>query len=386
MWMAPPSAESTSGEIRLLQYGRGIAALLVCIFHFEGAREQLHPQVAAAVGNIDLNYIFRAGHSGVEFFFILSGFIIFHAHRSDLGRPERLTNFYRKRAIRILPMFWLIVIPFGLASLAFSTSSGLTPGTLLLDILLIPHEGMLTLSTAWTLQHELVFYILFGVVILNLWLGIVVLALWQAACLTVLMFNLLPQDYALPLTTFWGYFNFGFIFGIAIAFLYERFDFRARRRSLTVLGGIGFIGLLVCFLGECRFGSAMFFPSPATSTLIYFGLYSLIILALLSIENKPRPILDSTLGVLGGGSYILYLIHLPWASLLSKLLMLPALRSLAESPLTFLLSVVSAVAISTALHYFVERPLLKWIRQSLLPRSLPRNAPIVSTVMPEGRS
>src|SRR5579871_1076881 len=117
----PFAADRTN--IRLLQYGRGVAALLVCIFHFERGREQLHPQLTAAVGSIDFNYIFRAGHSGVEFFFILSGFIIFHVHQLDLGRPARLSTFYLNRAIRILPMYWLITVPIGLAYFAFSASS-----------------------------------------------------------------------------------------------------------------------------------------------------------------------------------------------------------------------------------------------------------------------
>jgi exopolysaccharide production protein ExoZ len=372
-----PSAGPNNEDIRVLQYGRGLAALLVCIFHFEGGREQLHPQAAAAVGSIDLNYIFRAGHSGVEFFFILSGFIIFHVHQRDLGRPQRLSGFCLRRAIRILPMFWLIVIPFGIASLALSANSTLTPGTFLLDILLIPREGILTLSTAWTLQHELVFYVLFGVMILNQGVGIIALVLWQAACMVVLVFNLLPQDYALPATTFFGYFNFGFVVGIVIAFLHGRTDFGARRRLFLIFGWIGFLGLLACFVGECRFGSAMFFPSPAASTITYYGLYSLIILALLSIENKPRPFLDAALGPLGAASYILYLIHVPLASLLSKLFLISALRPLAGSVAIFLFSVLFAVAVSLLMHYQIERPTLRWLRRRLLHRSQP--APVLTT-------
>jgi exopolysaccharide production protein ExoZ len=158
---SPDTRESSppnSGEIRPLQYGRGIAALLVCLFHYEGAMNHIQAAGAAAVESTNFDYIFRAGHSGVEFFFILSGFIIFHAHRRDLGRPDRFGSFYRKRAIRILPMFWLIVIPFGLAVLAISSRGVLTPGKFLLDIFLIPREGTLTLPAAWTLQHDDVYY------------------------------------------------------------------------------------------------------------------------------------------------------------------------------------------------------------------------------------
>ena len=179
---APERAPRDTGEIRSLQYGRGVAALLVCLFHYEGAKVQLQAKFDDAV-DTNLHFIFGAGHSGVEFFFVLSGFIIFHAHRNDLSWPERFGTFYWKRAIRILPMFWFIVAPFGFAVLVLSSSGLLTPEKFLLDLLLIPREGTLTLPAAWTLQHEVVFYALFGLLILNKWLGLVALTLWQLACL-----------------------------------------------------------------------------------------------------------------------------------------------------------------------------------------------------------
>jgi exopolysaccharide production protein ExoZ len=367
------SSARNTGEIRPLQYGRGVAALLVCLFHYEGAR--FHNPDPAAFGSY-FDFIFRAGHSGVEFFFILSGFIIFHAHRRDLGRPERLGTFYQKRAIRVLPMFWIVVIPFGLAVLAISSRGVLTPGKFMFDIFLIPREGTLTLPAAWTLQHEFVFYVLFGILIVNIRLGIIALALWETACLVVLVFNLLPQDYLLPATTYFGYYNFGFIFGIAIAVAMQRVNFGEYKRTTTLFGVIGALGLLVCFIGEWRVGSS-FFPSPATSSLVYFFLYTLVIVALLGIENKPRPRLDMTLGSLGAASYILYIIHEPLYSVLDKVFLLSAPHNFAISVTLFLLATMVAVAVSLALYYTIERPTLRGLRRYLLPA--PRQMSVVPT-------
>jgi len=373
MGVKPPSGKEyfppDTGEIRPLQYGRGIAALFVCLFHYEGAMNHIQAAGTAVLESPYFGSIFRAGHSGVEFFFILSGFIIFHAHRRDLGRPDRLSGFYRKRAIRILPMLWLIVIPFGLAVLAISSRGVLTPGKFLLDILLIPREGTLTVPAAWTLQHEVVFYILFGLLVLNTRLGMVALALWQMTCLVVLLFNLLPQDYLLPATTYLGYYNFGFLFGIAIALLRGRVEFGAHRRAFLLLGGVGFIGLLTCFIGEWRIGST-FFPTPAASTLTYFGFYSLVILALLSLENKPRPLLDATPGTLGAAAYI---IHEPLYSVLDKVFLLSAPRTFMASMTSFLLSIAVVVAMSLLMYYGIERPTLRKLRRRLLPSSRPIN-------------
>ena len=142
-----------------LQYGRGLAALLVCLFHYEGATKYIGENAVIASTNL---YLFAAGHSGVEFFFILSGFIIFHAHRSDFDKPQRLASFYLKRVVRILPMFWFIGIPFGVAVLTISSRDLLTPGKFWSQAAPIPREGTLTRPAAWTLQHEFVSYVPFG--------------------------------------------------------------------------------------------------------------------------------------------------------------------------------------------------------------------------------
>jgi exopolysaccharide production protein ExoZ len=87
-----------------------------------------------------------------------------------------------------------------------------------------------------------------------------------------------------------------------------------------------------------------------------------------------------TLGALGGASYILYLIHLPLSSVLSKLLLLPALRPLAGSTFTFPLSVAAAVAISISMHYGIERPALRWLRRRFPPGS--RSSNVITTTSP----
>lgn len=136
------------------------------------------------------------------------------------------------------------------------------------------------------------------------------------------------------------------------------------------IGAAAFIGLLVCFVGEWRSGTE-FFPSPATSTLTYFVLYSLVILAFLSVENKPRPILDETFGALGAASYILYIIHEPLYSVLQKAFLVAAPRTFAASLPGFFLTVVVAVAISLSMHYGIERPTLRKLRRILLPSTRP---------------
>lgn len=72
--------------IRSLQAGRAVAALMVVLFHIDSTFRSGEYWDRAIFGD----WLVPAGGAGVCFFFALSGFIILHAHRSDIGRSGRL--------------------------------------------------------------------------------------------------------------------------------------------------------------------------------------------------------------------------------------------------------------------------------------------------------
>src|ERR1700733_654168 len=86
-----------------LELGRGCAALLVILYHNGGICEKYFGSFPS------LHTPFRGGHAGVEYFFVLSGFIIYFAHAGDRGRSDRILDFVKKRAIRIVPMYWIVI-------------------------------------------------------------------------------------------------------------------------------------------------------------------------------------------------------------------------------------------------------------------------------------
>jgi peptidoglycan/LPS O-acetylase OafA/YrhL len=92
-------------EKRLLsiQAARGIAALLVVFYH--AGRMIALPQYT---GYIPLSGFFNFGHAGVDFFFVLSGFIIYFVHHEDIGRSDRLQRYAWRRATRIYPIYWIV--------------------------------------------------------------------------------------------------------------------------------------------------------------------------------------------------------------------------------------------------------------------------------------
>ena len=74
---------------------RGIAILIVICYHY-------FPTVS----------LFRFGWSGVDLFFVLSGFLITSRLIPFINNKQLLSNFYRNRALRILPLYFTFLCCF----------------------------------------------------------------------------------------------------------------------------------------------------------------------------------------------------------------------------------------------------------------------------------
>lgn len=138
-----------------LQVGRAIAALLVLLHHISINAPYYY-------GGEAFNSIFHFGHVGVDFFFVLSGFIIYWVHSSDKESLESAKIYFWKRFIRIYPPFILISVVLLIAyTLMPNLSHSDREISILSSLFLVPTQGSPALSVSWTLMHELLFYILF---------------------------------------------------------------------------------------------------------------------------------------------------------------------------------------------------------------------------------
>src|SRR5271168_2996388 len=82
---------------------RGVAALVVFVHHFfqTSAKED------------SANWLLRLstyGSSGVDVFFVLSGYLITSLLLVDRDKPNYFHNFYWKRALRILPVYFVFLV------------------------------------------------------------------------------------------------------------------------------------------------------------------------------------------------------------------------------------------------------------------------------------
>lgn len=239
--------------------------------------------------------------SGVDLFFVISGFIMWVTTAS---RPERSAlSFCRDRATRIAPLYWAItalLVAVLVAAPGVTNTAILDWPHILRSVLFIPAEHPVTriyqptLIPGWTLNLEMFFYLLFGAAIaaggadLQRRCRIIVLAL-----LALVTFGLLARPtgvlgfYAQDMV---GEFAAGILIGVAFA---ERRFARSNWFWLPLLAGV----------------ALLFAPTPlaeAGSRLVRWGVpASLIVLGAVFIPQSGPMLLQR----LGDWSYSLYLSH-----------------------------------------------------------------------------
>jgi exopolysaccharide production protein ExoZ len=332
---------------------RGFVALLVVLFHLS--------EVIALpkyFGVSALSGVFSFGNSRMEFFFVLSGFILVWVHMRDFGMPAKLPSYLLKRALRMYPAFWMV---FGgvwlLASMSPSLRAQLpddpwvvTAGLLLLpqDIAIVGGTGAPLLVVAWSLHYEMLFYVVVATAILNRWLALAAVSLLLLNYVTCL------QGCAFPRSWLASNYLLAFAAGAGVAKLVH-LNFRLNRPRLLI--GLATLAWISLTLLEPQGGGQQ---HGVMHTLGYGAIFSVLLLALVSAEDRGlmtgggKP-----LQLLGDSSYALYLIHFPLISAMCKLLIATGLRGAGGAAITFVVILAATIAVSIAFRAWIERPLLR---------------------------
>ena len=256
-----------------VQAARGIAALMVVIYH--ATRSLSLPQY---LGHIPFANVFGFGHAGVDFFFVLSGFIITHAHVADVGRPERLNRYLWRRFTRIYPIYWFVtLIEIGHAVFSPDSAVRLSPSHLLHSFLLLPENSWPLVSVAWTLQFEVLFYLVFAFAIVD-----------RRFCkpliigtLLVVLLGVLGLRGGLWAGLLESPFNIEFLLGIAVARLLARR--RVQYPGTVVTAGV------MCFLAAGAMEVLEVLPLDGVIGRVLYGSSSAAILSgLVEMERAGR--------------------------------------------------------------------------------------------------
>jgi peptidoglycan/LPS O-acetylase OafA/YrhL len=336
-----------------VEAGRGIAAMLVVAVHAGHHLQQ-------AYGAFTTGPMTTFGHSGVDFFFVLSGFIILHVHRGDIGQPRRLWHYLQRRISRIYPFYWIVLAATLVLLLGTRGGQALpSGGRLIADIALPPTLLPVTVGVAWTLQFELVFYACFAVLVVNRRVGQALFVAWLGFIAVGLAFG--AQDGWALTALLSNYFGLEFFFGMLAAWFVSRRTVPLPGLWLA-LGAAWFLATGVCE------NAGLFVPTRFLPHLSYALASMAAVIGLVGCERAGRLRVPSVLTVLGGATYAIYLTHELSIGAVWQVLLRTGLDRLLSPDLLLLLLLTTCALVGVAACWLVERPAIALARAALARR------------------
>jgi len=316
---------------------RGIAAIAVCVFHFQ---------------------LFKYGTTGVDLFFIISGFVIY----MTIINAKTIRDFWVSRLIRLYPAYWLSII---IAIISFSVLSHQA----------ISHQfnfilGNITMlqpvfrckelvDAYWTLYVEMNFYILISVLwafkqLKNIELILFIGMLSMVAI--IVPYQLL--DGSSPIYT-----RFFIVFRGLVPILNHFHLFAAGIVFYLIYSkGINFMRviLLLCSFALIalthRIGGKVFYFLNLNEHLICCLVFYLVFI--LTIYHKTLFLKHPLLVILGNISFVLYLIHQSFGIAVSNYLTPSIGAAFSKS-----LGIAASLILSYLITYYFDIPLRFWLKK-----------------------
>lgn len=328
-----------------IQYLRGIAALMVVWHH----------ALALIPGTMDFIRLPPFGKSGVDIFFVISGFIMVAttADKPIIGR-----RFFELRIVRVVPLYWL-------ATLAMMGTGLLVPAifkTLKFDgvsvaksLLFIPYDSLSwpgnvwpVLIPGWTLNFEMFFYALFAITLY--------LPKWRLSTLLGTLAGLVAVGSIVgrsgPLVTVYTspmLLEFGL--GAWLAH-----DWQRRSPDNSLFGPIAMMWV-----------GALLLVKPDSQIDLIVGALLLVAGAL---EPRIRDINNRLLLELGNASYSIYLTHLFALGILRAVWVRAWPQVSMGSSIVFMATALAwGAAAGWVCYKIIEKPMTRWLQTSIRRRS-----------------
>jgi len=197
-------------RLELLDYGRFFAAIIVVLYHY--TFNGIANGKIVSITHVDslVNFT-KYGYLGVELFFMISGFVIFHS-----AKNRTPAQFAVSRATRLYPSYWFAVIFTSIFALYWGgdlmsvyPTQIIANFTLLQNYLGVGHVD----GVYWTLVYEIKFYALvFFILIIGLQKHLnLIFMLWPVVMLGAYITG---YDYLPYLGGYFYYFAAGALFAI----------------------------------------------------------------------------------------------------------------------------------------------------------------------------
>lgn len=290
--------------------------------------------------------------AGVDFFFVLSGFLILYAHTQDIGKPRELGGYFWKRYSRVFLFYWCViavVIPVYFIVPQFGDGYHRSWDTLLASIFLLPHpEQHYIIGVGWTLPFEMLFYALFGLLVINKRLGIAVFVLWTLGIFARGWFDSFPLSFVFnPL-------HLRIIAGMVVCVIFMNYRIPAPRH--VAFGGIALfltVGMIEVYHGLTGWGYIAGYT--LSSSMIIGGFAES---DRRGLTQPPKFLVD-----LGNATFSIYLVHFTVLSAIAKLGKVLQLDQQVPLLVLFVVYVTLAVGIGYLCSRWIEMPLFHWSKQ-----------------------
>ncbi len=306
--------------LRSIQYLRGLAALAVTAMHTGWTYSGI-------------------GAAGVDVFFVISGFIMVHVSR----REAAPLAFLRARALRVVPLYWLVTL------VALTVRQDTDLPRVLTSLAFWPHAGFdgrdyPVIIQGWTLNYEVFFYLAFAA-------SLLLPASRRLLALTAAFGGLILAGRALyPIDVAAGVYTNPLL----LEFLAGAWLCRVWQRGWLPTG---YAAVALATIGTIAFAAQVKIGPSGNWRCLTWGVPALLILAgALGVEaGGLLPRMPGLLW-LGNASYALYLTHL-----LVEHPLQAVLRPL-PLPLALPLMLVACVAVALMVHRWVEQPMARLLR------------------------
>jgi peptidoglycan/LPS O-acetylase OafA/YrhL len=290
---------------------RGIAALLVIWLHVSEVFVRISPETAAqGTALYDVAWSVDVGKIGVVIFFSISGFVICRSLNGNIIEGSK--KFLIRRLLRLYPAFWVSIV-LGLFSIWWLFDKPFGWNIIAANITMLPElfGEQPIIGLYWTLETELVFYLLCWLLFVNRYLNnpliLFLISAFLAFFFVVAKLFFMPPElrsslkvmpYNLAIMFWGGFFRYWYEDKKAYIMLATRkVDIQSLLYVLTAI-------VLIPALAALMKGYA-----EQNDTLIHLGSSYILGLSVFIIGNLVFKIKNQFMVWTGTISYSLYLVH-----------------------------------------------------------------------------
>jgi exopolysaccharide production protein ExoZ len=338
-------------ELFGIQMLRALAGLAVVTHH---SLEQSN----GALGRFSPDWLTTSGASGVDIFFVVSGFIMLHVSFGSRRASVPAPSFLYRRATRIYPLYWLCCMAMFAASLAgLLAHHHWGDRALLASLLLAPNSNPL-IFVAWTLVYEIYFYLIFAATLPYQSIGVSVVGTNLAVIGFALSGFALPQGAVRDFLT--NPIPLEFCMGLWLSWAFARQTERGKPWPIGFAPGV--IGVALLALAAVVVHHRSTAGLDGFPRVLFWGVPSVLVVAAFLGLQKPQSAALRFAVLIGNASYALYLTHV-FVMLAYAKLQKTTIIGRIDQRWVVPCVIVLAVAIAIATHLLLERPMLAGVRR-----------------------